>query len=770
MKAKFSRILTGVAILFFGAVVLLLLVFRYYGLPEHVAQRITQELQSHGLTIHIDHLYLDPSGGVVAQNLTLTETQNNVTETEQIERVRFRFNWVSWWRGEPFLEGISISHGRVVMALDRETTLELREVNADIGLRPNRLDIHYLNAELLNARLQVSGVVDLTGLSSKKSAPPPNLEKYAKVYRQIQTGAADWSSLKPLVIDVQLKAVALDPSKSTVQVRIRGHEHLWRGVLAEEIALEADYDAGQVQLHGEVQFLRGHFQLDGHWKNGDRKALVTYYSDVDLTLLADAFPGRVREFMGDVRFYEAPVNEGRLEMDWTDGFHFLLLNRSDWRGFSIRDTRFESLYLPISYDGRRFMISDMTVKTARGEASFNFFYDGAQTLKAHLSSGLDPTVIKKLLGEGAQPFFDSLEFDVPPQIDCEIRGSGLSPDLVTVTGTVAVRDFSYKRVPLTELKTAFDFKDSELHLAGLHIKRPEGEGQGEVWHNLKTRQVRLKDVRGTLNLRETATIIGNKMAEYAQPYNFLQAPTFAVDGQVDLDKQQGTDLKVHLVSKAGLKYVFLKKLLTLTDVDVDLAIKGKKLTLLPRKPVTLFSGQLMGKLAVSLVEKPDYEATATLTDENFGDLMKTFFGNDDIKGSVSADMKLKGRFDDLSTMYGTGDVNVNNGVLYNIPVFGTLSQVLNSIIPNLGYSEARRAKAVFQVRDGVIDISNMDVASSGFALIGSGRYDMIKDSVDMNMRVNVRGIVGLVFFPMSKLFEYEGKGTMADTKWTPKIF
>jgi hypothetical protein len=39
----------------------------------------------------------------------------------------------------------------------------------------------------------------------------------------------------------------------------------------------------------------------------------------------------------------------------------------------------------------------------------------------------------------------------------------------------------------------------------------------------------------------------------------------------------------------------------------------------------------------------------------------------------------------------------------------------------------------------------------------------------MSMRINAQGIPGLVFFPVSKLFEYYSNGTMADPKWSPKI-
>jgi len=38
------------------------------------------------------------------------------------------------------------------------------------------------------------------------------------------------------------------------------------------------------------------------------------------------------------------------------------------------------------------------------------------------------------------------------------------------------------------------------------------------------------------------------------------------------------------------------------------------------------------------------------------------------------------------------------------------------------------------------------------------------------MRVNMRGIMGVPLFLISKLFEYRGTGSLNDTKWEPKTF
>jgi hypothetical protein len=355
-------------------------------------------------------------------------------------------------------------------------------------------------------------------------------------------------------------------------------------------------------------------------------------------------------------------------------------------------------------------------------------------------------------------------------VQASISGKGLALDQMEAQGTVACEDFSYKGVALKAIRTSFRYAGYEIHLPDLVVKREEGEGSGDVRHNLKTRMVWLKGVKARLNLRETARIIGAKMEEYAQPYRFLDTPLAEASGTVDVDGQKLTDLKVHVVSAQGMTYKFLGKDIVLSDLDADLTFKGSRLEVAPRKPVGLFGGKVEARLGITLTPEAPYTARAALDGVDFGQLMRTYFGNQEVSGVLGGETTLAGRLADMASIEGFGVLNIQKGALYDIPIFGGFSQVLNSIIPNLGYAVADKARAEYTMKDGVISIDKLDVYSAAFALIGGGTYDYVNDKVDLDMRVNARGILGTALFPFSKLFEYEGKGTMDDTQWSPKVF
>ncbi|MDR1191508.1 MAG: AsmA-like C-terminal region-containing protein [Verrucomicrobiales bacterium] len=229
-------------------------------------------------------------------------------------------------------------------------------------------------------------------------------------------------------------------------------------------------------------------------------------------------------------------------------------------------------------------------------------------------------------------------------------------------------------------------------------------------------------------------------------------------------------MKARVVSKKGAHYVFLGRELTLSALDLNITVKGQELTLTPNRPLTVFDGQLDGALTVTLVEDPAYDTRLRFKNNDFGALMKTFFHNDKVTGRIGGELVLRGAFSDWKTMRGHGTLTVRDGALYNIPFLGGLSDLLNVIIPDMGYAKASEAESKFTVSDGVIQMSRLDIHSLFFVLIGHGHYDFIGDNLELDMRVNLRGAPGVATWLLSKMFEYHGTGPITKTKWETKNF
>jgi hypothetical protein len=118
---------------------------------------------------------------------------------------------------------------------------------------------------------------------------------------------------------------------------------------------------------------------------------------------------------------------------------------------------------------------------------------------------------------------------------------------------------------------------------------------------------------------------------------------------------------------------------------------------------------------------------------------------------------------------GDGSLRIEDGHVFAIPILGPFSEIINRIIPGAGFQTAKLATADFTVGDERINTKNLKIEGAGFSLFGYGDIYFVKDRMDMSMRLNARGIPGILLFPVSKLFEYVGTGSLSNPVWRPKI-
>ena len=128
---------------------------------------------------------------------------------------------------------------------------------------------------------------------------------------------------------------------------------------------------------------------------------------------------------------------------------------------------------------------------------------------------------------------------------------------------------------------------------------------------------------------------------------------------------------------------------------------------------------------------------------------------------------------DMQSWNGHGDLNLRDGLIWDIPIFGIFSDVLNGMVPGLGSSRASAGTCTFVITNGVIRSDDLDIRSTGMRLQYRGTLDF---QGQVNARVEagllrdmplVGPVVSTVLWPVTKLFEYKVTGTLGDPKAEP---
>jgi hypothetical protein len=158
----------------------------------------------------------------------------------------------------------------------------------------------------------------------------------------------------------------------------------------------------------------------------------------------------------------------------------------------------------------------------------------------------------------------------------------------------------------------------------------------------------------------------------------------------------------------------------------------------------------------------------TVDHVDFPKLTDLYFKYKTAVGLMNGRYEWTGIGSDARTMNGKGEVEVRNGDVFAIPLFGPLSDILNKIMPGVGYRVARKGNMSFTIKDGVIRTSDFHVDGGTFGMVGEGNAHFLDDKVDFDVRIDASG-AGAVLTPLYKFFEYKAEGSLKKPDWHPKI-
>ncbi len=773
------RFLAGLGITTTVLVVVPILVailwLRYFGLPSQIKYFVQKELEKQGLQVEFERLLLDPSGGFLADRLTVYRGGEKEQVWVQVDRVRIGIAWISWWRGEPFIHSASIRNASIQLPISARESVVLDDTYADLVFKKGIVEVREARSRVINFQLQLKGIIELNGRAPARQATEKDLIYRENLWNSFRKYSLEFESENPILVTLEFKTPTLHPELSEASLYIHSTPCRWRGVQVEEMGLRAHLEQSRLRLEDiHFQIARGEWVAKGDWYLDEKRSTIEFQSSLDLSAFAPAFSGKIREALGKLSFEDPARFSGRLNTLFNPDFQYDLQVDLNWKKFSYGNIAFDRLDLPIAIDSNRFFVSGMELVSAKGAVSFSALYDRSiPEIKGNLKSNLDPTVFIGVFGEGADRFLSSLEFQGKgPLLNVKLKGASLNPPDWKLTGKIALEKGLYKKVYWETASADLSFEKGKLLISAIKGKRPEGEAHGGVVYDFNQQTVFLDQVVSTVQVRDIAIMFGSVFDSYLKPYLLSIPPLVHAHGLIDIlahREEPIHDLKLQIESPGVLDYQFMGKGLKFNKSKLELTIQ-KGVLRLTTQSAELFEGKFGLDFTMDMKNAiPDYKSSITFNESNFQQFMKTFYSHENAKGTMSGRLALSGTLGKTETFKGEGLISIRDGFILSIPFMGGLSELLGAMIPNFGYAKADRAGMSFLMNNGKLTTEDLEVSSAAFTLIGNGGYDLVKDDLDLNTRVNIKGVVGLLLFPVSKLFEYHGSGSMKEPKWNPKI-
>jgi hypothetical protein len=769
-----ARVGLGTLVMLAVPLLALFLWLRLFGLPGPAKTYLMAAIERRHIfpfPVTVDRFLLDATGAILADHVTVFRDANRQSVMLQVDEVRISIAWLSWWRGRGLIDSASISNADVRYPIGPNETANFTEVNADVDFNEHDIRIENAQARFLNLALYIRGTIHNNGFPKRPPPTPEQLREREAVWHSVLKAVDDVGVERPIDVQLEFETATQDLGAGRANFILEGEHLSWRSAPVDELSIHGSLNDGIVDLTDfKIGLDRGDLTAYGEWNIEERSAELQFTSSMDFTTLAPAFPGPLGQALRKLDFpYNSPGMTGRVLFDLHQGVHTDLQADLDWRDFTFNQIAFSRLSVPLAYDGKRLLIPGLKIAGTAGNVDLELFFDSTKTpasLNGRITSTLDPTILKGVFGEGMDRFLGSCSFaGGGPQIQATATGSALKTDAWTVTGKVATGKFVYKAASFDSATSDFTFADSKLTLPNLEVHRPEGKGNGGIVYDFKNRAVELHNLVTQVNVSEVAPIMGPKFTEYTRPYHFARPPLVHANGRVDLQDQKkdlDTDLLVQVEAKSPMEWTLFHVPFSFDNPNGQLTFKNRRL-IVDMKQCGFYDGALTGVLDMDLRQNPaGYIMDINLAKVNFKKFMIRVFNYGKSTGQLTTGGHFTGTIGNMASMNGGGEVKVENGDITQIPLLGSLTP----LIP--GFSDADAAHAHFTAAKGVIHTDDLHISSETLALIGSGNYNFVTDKVDLDMRVNANAMFGILLYPISKIFEFHGTGSMKSVKWQPK--
>lgn len=743
------------------------------GFSRNWRNLVVEELHKRGVEASVRRLTLDPFRGLIARNVRIFDYKKREQTLAVVSEISLDINYAALFRHQPFLNAVDIRNGDLTIPLapvaGQVSHAEVKRFRAHVYFLPERIEVSQAEGLFSGIRISATGQ-----LIKRENAPPTrdSEEDRAHRLRLLQTLVTMLERFRypgpTPELQVKFSGDLAQLEDSRVEATLRASHVVRDNYEAHHLALTAEWKDHALTIPQlEWSDPAGRFAGSGNWSRQDGAATFQARSTVDLAPLLGSFG--LGGVLGDFTYEKPPLIEasGSATIGGAEK-KIEIIGKVALDKFTYKTIAWDGLTADFAWDQQRTLLRDVRLRHRTGLLSGDVL-DAPGDFRVNFESSIAPTAFAPLASEPVGRFLREWDWPRPPTLRLTIQGAARDPATWRGEGTLALGPARFRGVRMNNASGDIRFGEGTYALDHFKITRDEGQGTGAFSFTPARHEIKIDHLESTLTPSEAIMWIEPRFHEHVTPYRFHQTPHVIANGIVQLGHGKQTHLQLDISAPGGMDYTFIDKVLPFERIAGTLLFTDDRLQILNLKG-TLFSGDLSGGADISLA-KDDHHYSATLAVEkaDFPSLTDLYFQYKTSRGELSGKFDFGGIGAQKAALHGAGNVEVRNGNVFAIPVFGPLSELLSKVFTGAGYSVAHEASAPFTIRNGVIHTDKLKVAGKLFAMVGHGDIDFVKSNLDFDIRIDASG-PGALLTPLYQLFEYHGSGSLSKPVWKPKRF
>jgi len=763
---SFFRAIRQLLFLAFLVIVAFLTYLYFYGLPQSWKAALLNELANQGVHIQIESIYFDPLQGVVARGIRYKPQPNEEISIREMDlkvnlldmvRRRFAFDFVEF-------DGSDIQ----IITESTKTPLIIHKTGGRLRFAKN--GIIYLESvigELFDIHLELNGRLDVSPKPSEGTKEKPNLqlESIQEVLEKIRTNDPG----SPIRIHVRFDSKISDPSS---------------------LRCKADIESGPVTYAGLYQAQRvvGKFEIVNQNLSvptimiSDGKGKVSFWGMWDMRSGAVQF-----EFMNDLNpeslimknataQKKNPLHDfkfGTSPEFWFKGNMNISPQGGGWKSlkgeasFSTRELTWRNHLLRKIHGSAQ--ISDGKVHFPQfnlvqdfGRMTSTFTYDiPSYSLDFDFNSSLDLAMVMKVLYPSDKNWFQTVKFNKPPTIQLKGTWKTHDPNGLQASGNIDWKDWSSRGVLVKGTKAKVEIKGRRFYFQDFHLVREEGEASGNFDLDFSAQNTTL-DVVSHVHFADLAKLISPKTEELFSPYRFPVPPRMKLKGVVYFENDALNNFTADIEADQF-------KLWKFSATRVTALVRSFRKSLeIARYSSNFYDGLLEGDAVFDFTSpEQDWAFHCKVEKADFDQFTHALWEYREVHGYLTGWAHMSGTMKSSQKLKGYGEVKMEDGVLWKIPLFGELSK----FIPILGEHKITKGTANFTVADEKVNVDDVKMSAGIMSLTAKGIYKL-DESIDFVVQGHfLRAFLGIgyVLDPFTKAFEYHVGGKLNDRIWKPRF-
>ncbi|MFT4177456.1 MAG: AsmA-like C-terminal region-containing protein [Luteolibacter sp.] len=782
-----AAVLTGLASLIWANVT---------GMPRTWRVKLEEQLAKQGTHVHIRAIRYFPLRGLVADDVDVFADAEKTRKLSTIGRIILDFEKTKLARGDIRVTKLELNKANVQLPVDPANPdsrfLEVKDVSGTVLMPGGRiLDVRNATGMVAGIRITLNAQM----LGYRQDGPPtpedPDQGKRRELLAKIVDELEQWHfhPRRPPSIQIKLEGDLTDRSTYQAKMALRIPEIGKNGYAMRDITATARLEGDLLTLTSfqatdDAGRLNGHVDYD--IKNREGRFDVS--SSLSIPPLLEAWLGLPGIQGVVVRGNQKVEAEGEFHVK-DDGAPFIRsTGHIQATSINLKGVDFDTLSTSYSWRDGNLYLRDLKLTRKDGRASGKALIQ-PPLFRMALHTTFPPHVYR--------PFFKGEHLDhiladfgqlAGATTDVTLEGGHdmTRDDSWEYKGHGTVKNTSFRGIPFHSANCSFTLNHHELDfyqgtavfdygnygLRKTYDGPVEGTAKvGRIRYDAEKHVVEVNGVEGSIWAAPLVRLFAPDIANSLEIYRFHRPPAMKGDGIVDVTHAGRTDLTVSFKSDHAAHYSFLGQDLKLERPSGKVVVRGNSVLVDPLKFGT-FSGEVSG----DFLHHGNNQLKGELAWEKISvpELARTY--DFDIKhGEATGRIEFSLHNGRIATLNAKGLLSLDKAELFSVPLFGPLTTLTTGLLGEKhgGLQRARSAFFTFEIKNGILTSNDFHTSTNSLIFTGDGTVNLVDRTIDMTMRMNARGLLGLITLPLRPfygLFQFHGTGPLKKPTWESEIF